>query len=162
MVRRQSDAGFSLVEMMVVVAIIGLMAGAVVLVMPSKERGLADSLQRTEQALIALSRQSVMTGRVYGARFSAGGFTTQVLTDDGWHEDATILKPEATRWNPLLLSALTVAGSDIDLSAETPVPHIWFLPTSETSEFQLRFDTVSGTGSIAANVAGKIKVQFDE
>ncbi len=157
----RSDAGFSLVEMMMVVAIIGLMTSAVVLYMPSKGDALKNTLVRTEGAFIALSRHSVMTGRVYGARFSAGGFTPYVLSDDGWVLEEGLLKAEVTNWQPIILNALNVEGSDVDLSEETVGPHVWFLPTSETTSFQLNMAADTGTATLKISGAGKVKVTFD-
>ncbi|MEX0300751.1 MAG: prepilin-type N-terminal cleavage/methylation domain-containing protein [Kordiimonas sp.] len=157
----RSEAGFSLVEMMMVVAIIGLMTSAIVLYMPSKNDTLKDTLARTESAFIALSRHSVMTGRVYGARFSVQGFSPYVLSDDGWVLEEGLLKAEATNWQPVSLSALSVEGSDINLNEETVGPHVWFLPTSEATSFRLNMIADTGAATLEMSGVGKIKVAFD-
>ncbi len=158
----RSDTGFSLVEMMMVVAIIGLMTSAVVLVMPSKDDGLKDMLHITERAFIVLSRQSVMTGRVYGARFSHDGFEPYVLTDDGWKRDTMLLKPETTMWRPITLASLEVAGGEIDVVEEESSPHVWFLPTSETVEFKLRLGIEGQVGFLEMDAVGKTKVGLND
>lgn len=162
MKQARSDTGFSLVEMMMVVAIIGLMTSAVVLVMPAKDSGLRDTLMGAERAFIALSRHSVMTGRVYGARFSVGGFEVLSLTDNGWAPVTGLLKPEVTIWQPASLVSLKIGGSDMGPIEDTASPHIWFLPTSETTEFEVKLSTASQTGMLKIDAAGKTRVELDD
>ena len=161
MQRVQSDSGFSLVEMMMVVAIIGLMTSAVVLMMPTKNEGLTASLRSTERAFIALSRQSVMSGRVIGLRFTADGFQTQLLGDDGWQDDDTILKRDALIWSPYFLTNLEVSGQSLDLNDEKLGPHVWFLPTNEAVAFTATFSSEGEAGSIKVNHIGQTKVLTD-
>lgn len=158
----RADTGFSLIEMMMVVAIIGLMTSAVVFVMPSKNDGLKNILHTTERAFIVLSRQSVMTGRVYGVRFSQGGFEPYVLTDDGWKQDTVLLKPEVTIWRPITLASLEVAGGEIEVLEEDGAPHVWFLPTSEAVEFKLRLGIEGQVGFLEVDAVGQTKVGLND
>lgn len=162
MKQARPDAGFSLVEMMMVVAIIGLMTSAVVLVMPSKDTRLQDRLRTTEQAFVALARQSVMTGKVLGLQFRPAGFTTKVLTPDGWRTTGDILKAEASGWQPLNLTGLEVNGTRIDLSAERSEPHAWFLPTGEATAFGLTFSSGMKQATLSVDPAGKTEVLYHE
>lgn len=147
----RADRGFSLVEVMMVVAIIGLMASAVVLSLPNESRNVRQSMSRLEHAFIALSRDSVLSGRVIGVVFSRGGFETVALSDDGWTLDNSTLKPEARRWQPLALSSLQVESADVSFAATGLEPQVWFLPTGEHLAFELSFE---GAGTRATLIAG--------
>lgn len=157
----RSDTGFSLVETMVVVAIIGLMAGAVVLSIPSRDTTLEDTLATSQRAFGALSRQSVLTGQVLGVRFNAQGFETYRLTDTGWQLAGDILKPDVQQFRPLLLQALQVEGEiqSFELKdGETFRPHVWFLPTGEQLAFTLTLEDGAKTGILSADDGGDMTV----
>lgn len=158
----RSDAGFSLVEMMVVVAIVGLMASAVVLAMPSTKSEFRGELVRTKDAMEVLARRSVMTGRIIGVRFRRDGFDTLRYDDQGWVDGNDILKPDVRVWAPLAAMKLSVAGSDVDLSKETIAPHIWFLPTGEQLDFELALASNTETGSVQSFATGGFEVKTDE
>jgi len=164
MKQRHSEAGFSLVEVMMVVAIIGLMTSAVVLFIPPAKSSLKDALGHTERAFIALSRQSVLTGQVLGARFSDEGFNVYALTENGWKIDDAILKPDAQKWQSFHLSGVRVDGYDVDFQSEKKdeAPHLWFLPTGEHPAFQLTLVSEGGQGVLASRQPGHFEVQINE
>jgi len=135
----QKEHGFSLIETLVVVAIVGLMASAVVLSLPNQDGGAREKLLQTEAALVAVARQSIITGRVYGLRLTIEGFEVQTLSDDGWQAETTLLKPDVMRWGILDLAQVSVDGVALDLSVELARPHIWFLPSGDSPEIELRF-----------------------
>lgn len=160
----RSEAGFSLVETMVVVAIIGLMAGAVVLSVPSRDTALEDALATSQQAFTALGRQSVLTGEVLGVRFSADGFKTYRLTDEGWKPAPGILKPGVEQFRPLTLLSLQVDGEaqTFDLKEGEPFrPHVWFLPTGEQPAFTIALDDGINRGMLTADDTGTMTVTRD-
>lgn len=158
---KTSESGFSLVEMMVVVVIIGLMTSAVVLTLPSKNTELLQTAERTEKAMTLLSRRSVMTGEILGARFMANGFEVLKLSDNGWAVEGTILKPESQVWITARPVKLDVNNADIDFSGETVNPHIWFLPTGEHPSFKLILASSGQRAEIFAVSSGIIKVAHD-
>lgn len=156
----QKEDGFSLVETLLVVAIVGLMAGVAVLSLPSENQALEEELYQSQAALVAVSRQSVISGRIHGLKLSESGFELQVLTDDGWQIEADLLKPQAKNWAPFSMLRLSVDGTEIDVSKETPQPHVWFLPTGEFPDFELY---LSGRGQdvLLRAAAGRgVEVQY--
>lgn len=162
MKRWREAHGFSLVEVMVVVAIIGLMAGVVVLSLPSEDRDQRQAMERTERAFIAVSRNSIMTGRVVGLVINRDGFATVSLTDDGWVEDNSILKAGARRWEPLDLVSLKVDGADQNLAATELEPQIWFLPTGEHPAYELSLEGEVRPVKLTASTSGAPRVSYDE
>ena len=162
MKRWREAHGFSLVEVMVVVAIIGLMAGVVVLSLPSEDRDQRQAMERTERAFVAVSRNSIMTGRVVGLVINRDGFATVSLTDDGWAEDNSILKEGARSWVPLDLVSLKVDGADQNLSAAGLEPQIWFLPTGEHPSYELSLMGDARPAKLTASASGAPEVSYDE
>ena len=162
----RDSRGFSLVEVLVVVAIIGLMAGVVVLSLPSESRDQRQAMERTERAFVAVSRNSIMTGRIIGLVINRDGFATVSLTDDGWVADNSILKAGARSWAPLELVSLSVDGADQKLSQSlgttVPEPQIWFLPTGEHPAFELALESASGPMKLAAGASATPKVAYNE
>lgn len=157
----KSESGFSLVEMMVVVVIIGLMTSVVVLTFPDRNSLLQQKAERTEKAMTALSRRSVMTGQILGARFSKSGFEVLRLSEDGWAIEDTLLKPEVQRWLAVKPVKLAVNNTDVDFSDETVSPHIWFLPTGEHPAFTLTLSAESARVSVFSPPSGTIRVSYD-
>lgn len=158
---KASESGFSLVEMMVVVVIIGLMTSAVVLMLSPKNAELQQSAEQTERAMTALSRHSVMTGEILGARFSLTGYDVLKLSDDGWQIEDTILKPERQKWKTVIPVSLAVNNTEVNISDEVEFPHIWFLPTGEHPSFKLVLAMQGKRTAISASTAGVIRVSHD-
>lgn len=157
----RSDLGFSLIEMMVVVVIIGLMTSAVLLTMPAKNAELLKAAERTEKAMTVLSRRSVMTGEILGARFSVAGFDVLKLTDNGWEIETAILKPDSQVWKDVAPVTLSVNSTPIDFSNQTGNPHVWFLPTGEHPAFKLILTDNGQNAEISAERFGVVRVMHN-
>ena len=144
-----------------VVAIIGLMASAVVLSLPNESRRVEQALSRTERAMVALSRDSILSGRVIGLVFNREGFQTVSLTDDGWVLDNGTLKPDVRQWQPLALTALQVEGADVSFAATGLEPQLWFLPTGEHPAFQLNFEAAGTRAALTAAASANPEVRYE-
>lgn len=160
--KRRQDDGFSLVEVMVVVAIIGLMASVVVLSLPSKTSDMRQVVSQTERALLALSRSSVMSNRVIGVVFAPDGISTMHLTEAGWEDDDQTLADGIQKWPSLTALSLTVGGASQPLVQNDPQPHIWFLPTGEHPAFELVLAGDAGQVKISAAASSALKVEINE
>lgn len=158
MQKKASELGFSLVEMMVVVVIIGLMTSAVILTVPTQSSELFQTAERTEKAMTVLSRRSVMTGEILGAKFSTVGFDVFKLSDDGWVIEDGILKPESRIWTNAVPVMLDVNNVAVELSNETESPHVWFLPTGEHPSFKLVLMKGSQRAEISSTPFGVMRV----
>lgn len=102
--RSQAQAGFSLVEILVVVFLMGLMSAVVVLSFPSRNVGPDDQAQQLAAKLRLASQDSITTGRTLGARVTDSdyGFYAlrlglwQAITNDrmmtaGYWDDGTVV-----------------------------------------------------------------------
>ncbi|WP_417450050.1 prepilin-type N-terminal cleavage/methylation domain-containing protein [Kordiimonas sp.] len=160
----KQDDGFSLVEIMVVMAIMGLMASAVVLMMPRADDRLIDALDGTRFYMMAMARTSVSTGRVLGLRFDDRGYTPLVLEAGLWRTD-TALVGRGKAWNDAVLTAVELDGARVSLSQKTGdalMPHVWFLPTGEVAPFRLSLMVDGRTGALKGAGIGRFEVLANE
>ncbi len=81
---RAVRSGFSLIELMVVVALIGLMATAVALTLPDPRGRLEDEAARLTARLALARDEAVLTGRATAVRIDGGGYAFLGLRDGGW------------------------------------------------------------------------------
>jgi len=140
--------GFTLIEMMVVLVIIGLMVAGAVLALGSlgRDRSLEDLSERLE-ALISYARERAeLQTREFGMRMTPEGYEFLVL-DVGLQktEWRAADEDEALRrraFPPGIKPELYVDGRKVVLQASregtTPVPQIMLLSSGDVSSFELR------------------------
>ena len=78
------DDGFTLVEMMVVLALIGLASAAVVLTMPAPGGGARAEATRFAARVAALRDRSVIEGRTHGVWVTASGYGFERRGAEAW------------------------------------------------------------------------------
>lgn len=78
------QAGFTLVELMVVLAIMGLAAAAVVLTMPSQDQNMRQEADRLAVRLAAVRDLAVVEGRGTAAVISPSGYWFEQRTRGEW------------------------------------------------------------------------------
>ncbi|MGV8929374.1 MAG: GspH/FimT family pseudopilin [Brevundimonas sp.] len=81
---RQSRAGFTLVELMMVVAIIGLAAGAVVLSVPDPRPSVAADAERFAARLSRARDEAVLSNRPVAVEASTTGYGFSVFDGADW------------------------------------------------------------------------------
>jgi general secretion pathway protein H len=79
-----SAQGFSLVELMVALAILGLMASVVVLTLPASQVDAPTQATRLAARIAALRDRSVIEGRAHSVWFAASGYGFERRSADGW------------------------------------------------------------------------------
>ncbi|WP_290125513.1 GspH/FimT family pseudopilin [Brevundimonas vancanneytii] len=104
--------GFTLVELMVVIAIIGVAAGAVLLSMPDPRPTLAVEAERFAARLTLAREEAVMTNRPVALRADAAGYgfesfdgavwtpLTGVLAPKAWGEGVAVAAPARAVFDP--------------------------------------------------------------
>ena len=78
--------GFTLVELMVVIAIMGLLAGAVVMTVGTPGGGPAESATRFAGRLAAARDQAILTGRPISVWVSPSGYGFEQFRGSHWEE----------------------------------------------------------------------------
>jgi general secretion pathway protein H len=102
--------GFTLVEMMIVIAVMGLLAGVIVLTVGSPGAGPKDAATHLASRIAAARDQSILTGRPISAWISASGYGFDQLRDGRW--ETLDQKPfETSDWGPGMQVGLTAAAA---------------------------------------------------
>lgn len=134
--------GFTLMELMLVILIIGLMLSSVSLSLPdSANKQLQQQAARLQAQIHLASQQSVFQNRDIGLLISADSYHFYSFEGERW----VLLEPQS-RFAPRRLPAesqfeLQLAGQPINLPEAKPInpqePQILFLSDGQMSDFQL-------------------------
>jgi len=142
----KADEGFTLVELMTVLVIIGLVSSAVILSFPARISALDQQAHKLAGDLNVTAQEAVLTGRSTAAGFSDNGYSLYRYQNGDWLD---VLNENWPVGVDIFLSKDT---GEIDLP-QTIVPIIIFEPTGLAPAFNLRMSdgldaiyTVKSTG----------------
>lgn len=154
----RNKRGFSLLELLVVIFIIGLLSGVAVLTLPGKD-GAALLNEQRYHALGVLRNaraEAVFSGRSLGLLWRGQRGEFLVLTAQGWMPVDTGVLAKPLRLDPAVRSQISVAGEplrldktradqkadgDPDENDAALTPHILFLGDGQVSPFDWRLQT---------------------
>lgn len=156
---RVKQAGFTLVEVMMSMMIIGLMTGMVVLNLPE-----ADDSWETQGRVIAsklkiASQSAMIANHTIGIRFSKNGYRIVRFVGGEWRTIEIFDFPAEV---PLTL-ALVRNGAEIDLKAaeKAKLPVIRYDPTGLATPFDLTIDGYGRTMRFEGAADGSVKFILD-
>lgn len=165
--------GFSLLELLVVVAIIGLLVQAVTLSMGAlgNDRDLAQEARRLQSMVALLQEEALMQSRDYGVMFTETGYRFYVYDYQQlvWVEPQTdqLLRQHALR--PQLELGLVLDGRQVPLERDfesqdidNPEPQIMLLASGEVTPFTVELARDGVDGRFAVDVALDGKITLDE
>ena len=143
------EAGFTLVELMVVLALIGLAAAAVVLTMPPTGGGATVQATRFAARVAALRDSAVIGGRSHGLWVTASGYGFEQRVAGQWQplEDARLARAD---WDAG--TAVTINGAAQGRLAFDRVG----LPTQA---MRIEFTAGGTAASVAIDAAGEVSVK---
>ena len=126
----KKDAGFTLVELMTVLVIIGLMSSAVVLTLPKEKPAFDKQVDTLVQHMNLAAQDSILTGKphAWGVSETSHGFFK--FQENTWDE----LK--ISDWSPSFRFSLTRETTTVEPQEEI-LPLIVFEPTGVSTPFVL-------------------------
>ena len=78
------ESGFTLVELMVVLVIIGIMSAAVIIALPDPRGRVSDNAETLAARLVTARDLAIVAGRDIGVSVTATGYSFAERRDDGW------------------------------------------------------------------------------
>lgn len=81
---KRSESGYTLIEMLVVITILGIAGGAILLTAPDSRRTLIDEAERFAAGLERAKEEAVLTNRTVDVQITSEGYTFGV-TSRGMH-----------------------------------------------------------------------------
>ena len=126
----KEDAGFTLVEILSVLLIVGLMSSVVVLSIPKPKSPLDEQAARLNSELNALAQDGLISGSVNAAGFSKDGYSLYTFENSEWTERAS------AEWQDSYRLTFTRGSVKLDLPKETD-PIVMFQPTGLSTPFEL-------------------------
>lgn len=172
---RAASAGFTLLELLVVVAIVGLLAGAVTLSWRAigNDQEMEQETGRLRGMIDLLHEEALMQTRDYGLMFTETGYRFYVFDyrELKWLEAQgdDLLEPHPLR--PRLSMVLLLDGREVPLvrdfdsqDVENPEPQVMLLSSGEVTPFQLEMarDGIAGKFELEASLDGKVTVSQKE
>jgi len=128
--RITKDAGFTLVEILCVLFLIGVSVSVVVLSVPPAKSALDEQAAQLTSQLNALAQDGLISGSVNAAGFSETGYTLYSFENSEWTERIS------GEWHDSYGLTFTRASVKLDLPKTTD-PIIMFQPTGLSTPFEL-------------------------
>ncbi|MEM7739752.1 MAG: type II secretion system minor pseudopilin GspH [Pseudomonadota bacterium] len=164
--RSFSERGITLVELLIVITIMGLMAGVVVMTLPEPSP-LQQTAERVERELIALRDDAVVTAQARGLQVLPSGFALFAAQGNEWVEIKTFAVPptlsleikQETDWQlPEHRDKPSFSRlQDAPQEDEVQPPSIRFSPLGEVTPFTLYMLTSTEGVVVSVNGFGDVE-----
>ncbi len=147
---RNKQAGFSLLELLVVIFIIGLMSGVAVLTLPGKD---GEALLRENRAVVLRALRSaraeaVFSGRSLGLLWEGDSGRFMVRSAEGWQAISEGKLARPLRLDDAVRSEIYLAGEPLRVpeadNSRVLTPQIVFLGDGQLSPFEWRLQAIDG------------------
>jgi len=176
-IARTAQRGFSLLELLVVVAISGILVGAVVLsrFVVGYDRQIEQEAQRLRSIVTLLQEEALMQTRDYGLLFTESGYRFYIYdyTQLAWLQIGNDPILAEHTFAPQLTLELVLDGREVDLErdfdgleGEDPQPQVMVLASGEVTPFEASIyrDRTGGHYDVAAELDGTVtlsRADFD-
>ena len=167
------STGFTLIEVMVVVLIIGITVSLAVLSISSGEQPVETEARRLKVLLGLVREESILQGRNLGLRFKADGYQFFALTGREWvplEEDQMLRQREMPAELRLELEAegehfvffpSDDDKDDKDKGAKQDTPQVYFLASGEVSPFSLTLRPFDGNAwQLQVSESGAVETEI--
>ncbi|MGB0723348.1 MAG: type II secretion system minor pseudopilin GspH [Gammaproteobacteria bacterium] len=159
----RQQAGFTLLELMVVILIIGVMGVAIAMNVHRRDTRLDDEVERLRAVLELASQTAIISSAELGFAVTENGYRFYELNGDGWVALAPKEGPLRTHEiaNGMVLSLRTdsVGGESV---GATDLPELLLRSSGEYTPFELEvFQAQTGERAVIEGYgAGRIRVQM--
>ena len=150
------QAGFTLVELMVVIVIIGLMSAVVVLNMPSPTSDLEKESERFAARLRLAAEESILAGELTGVEITPEGYQFVIYRRGRWLP----LDLPGGQWPEGAILRLSRDNLPVDLAGDPSkkVPSIWFDPLGSENLFSIEISKIGEIIKVSGEEYGAIIV----
>ncbi len=155
MTPRDKQAGFTLVEILTVLVIIGLMASAVVMTLPREKPAIYAQSEALVTVLNGAAQNSLITGRPHALAMSKTAFAIYDFQDGEWLEVKSLPRPDGVKAE-LRKNNLAIKLTD-DL-----VPVAVFEPTGLATPFELVLSDFDREEILVSSGDGRVTLQDRE
>ena len=149
--RHTKEAGFTLVEILSVLVVIGLMSSVVILSVEPPKSALEKQADRLTSQLNALSRDGLISGSVNAAGFSEEGYALYSFENSEWTERIS------GEWQDSYRLALTRGSVKLDMPKKAD-PLIMFQPTGLSTPFELTLSDRETKYALKATGDGRVEL----
>jgi general secretion pathway protein H len=155
------NRGFTLVEMLMVLVIIGLLSSVVVLTVPMGSASLRDEARVLAARLKLAAQESVMRGAATGALISPEGYAFYRLQNGKWIEvtDERAFARQVWRKGVTAETARTANMTSAVSDKKVIVPNVVFDPTGLSSTFSIALSAQSERLTVTANDKGEVVIR---
>lgn len=160
--KAHKEAGFTLVEILCVLAVLGLTAGLVVLNLPRAEDSFKSEVQSFAAQLNIATRESMIDGRVRGVEINETGYS--LLEYSGEWNQLT-----AAEWRDAFKVELSIEDQKIDFKDRAKViasqpdavsaPLILLDPTGGLTSFELELEGRETRYRLIPDLRGRVTVE---
>ena len=157
---KSKQAGFTLVEVLMSMLIVGLMTGIVVLNLPEADDPWEKQARVIASKFQIASQSAMVANQTIGIRLNKNGYRIVRFTGGEWQ---TIEQFEFDAEVPLTME-LTQNGAEIDLKAaeKSRVPVIRYDATGLATPFELTIDGYGRSMSFEGGADGSVQLKLDE
>jgi len=162
---RQNETGFTLIEILCVLALLGLTTAIVALSIPKEKDPFEIRINSYAAQLNVLQQNSVIDGKIRGMEIDKGGYDILLYSGE-W----SYLSIED--WGDVFNVTLSVQDENIDFKARKKVldkaediilpPLVFFDPLEGVTDFDLGIETRDKTYLLSPDDHGVIKVSIEE
>lgn len=158
------QAGFTLIEVLVVVMVIAIIASFAVLAIPDRSSDRVATEAHRLAALIELSQnEAIMSSKELGLGFRRHGYEFYEQTEKGWKQIETDSVLRARDYSDDISFALRFDDIDVTLLHSSPkAPQIFILSSGEVTPFEARFKIRQHSQALTINVLGQITFSEQE
>lgn len=149
--RITKDSGFTLVEILCVLVVIGLMSSVVILSMPTPKSNLEKQAILLSGQLNALAQDGLISGTVNAAGFSKEGYALYSFENSEWTQRAS------GEWDDNYRLSFTRASATIEMPKTTD-PIIMFQPTGLSTPFELTLSDRDAKYALKTDGDGRVNL----